>query len=87
MLKNQPNEMGTTPQHIHTYVPSLHLVPFCQLCFVFVSCVHRRVEKGSGRVLLCVMHFDVHGVCCVVGGCNVGVTEHSRYSLSCMQKL
>ena len=46
MLKNQPNKMGTTPQHIHTI---LHLVPFCQLCFVFVSCVHRRVEEGSGE--------------------------------------
>ena len=36
-----------------------------------------------GRVLLCV----VHGVCCVVGGCNVVATEHGRYSLSCMEKL
>ena len=40
-LKNQPNKMRTTPQHIHT-IP-IHLVPFCQVCFVFVSCVHRRV--------------------------------------------
>ena len=29
----------------------------------------------------------MHGVCCVVGGCNVVATEHGRYSLSCMQKL
>ena len=27
----------------------------------------------------CVVHVDVHGVCCVVGGCNVVVTEHGRY--------
>ena len=40
-----------------------------------------------GRVLLCVVHVDVHGVCCVVGGCNVVDTKHGRYSLSCMQKL
>ena len=35
----------------------------------------------------CVVHVDVHGVCCVVGGCNVVATEHGRYSLSCMEKL
>ena len=29
-LKNQPNKMGTTPHN--TFTPSLHLVPFCQLC-------------------------------------------------------
>ena len=27
-LKNQPNKMGMT----NTFTPSLHLVPFCQLC-------------------------------------------------------
>ena len=37
-----------------------------------------------GRVLLCVVHVDVHGVCCVVGGCNVVATKHGRYSPSCM---
>ena len=31
-----------------------------------------------GRVLLCVVHAGVHGVCCVVGGCNVVATEHGR---------
>ena len=36
-------------RHHNTFTPSLHLVPFCQLCFVFVSCVHRRVEEGSGE--------------------------------------
>ena len=40
-LKNQPNKMRMTPQHIHTVPTS------CQLCFVFVSCVHRRVVEGS----------------------------------------
>ena len=60
-LKNQPNKMGTTPQHIHTI---LHLVAFCQLCFVFVSCVHRRVVEGSGEGIAgCVVHVDVHGEC------------------------
>ena len=34
-----------------------------------------------GRVLLCVVHVDVHGVCCVVGGWNVVATKHDRYSL------
>ena len=36
-------------RHHNTFTPSLHLVPFCQLGFVFVSCVHRRVEEGSGE--------------------------------------
>ena len=60
---------------------------------MFVSCVHRRVEEGSGEgIVVCcawsgVVHVDVHGVCCVVGGCNVVDTEHGRYSLSCMEKL
>ena len=27
-----------------------------------------------GRVLLCVVHIDVHGECCVVDGCNVVAT-------------
>ena len=35
----------------------------------------------------CVVRVDVHGVCCVVGSCNVVATEHGRYSLSCMEKL
>ena len=30
-----------------------------------------------GRVLLCVVYVDVHGVCCVVGGCNVVATKHA----------
>ena len=42
----------------------VHLVPFCQLCFVFVSCVHRRVVEGSGEGSGgCVVHVDVHGEC------------------------
>ena len=55
---------------------------------MFVSCVHRRVEEGSGvGIAGCVVHVAVHGVCCVVGGCNVVATEYGRYSLSCMEKL
>ena len=56
--------------HHNNFTPSLHLVPFCQLCFVFVSCVHRRVVEGSGMGSAgCGVHVDVHGY--VVGGCNV----------------
>ena len=29
----------------------------------------------------CVVHVYVHGVCCVVGGCNVVATEHGRYTV------
>ena len=57
------------PSHDMTY---LHLlVPFCQLCFVFVRCVHRRVVEGGGEGCGrywegsggCVVHVDVHGEC------------------------
>ena len=48
---------ATTHSH-HPYI-----VPFsCQLCFVFVSCVHRRVVEGSGEGSGgCIVHVDVHG--------------------------
>ena len=47
---------------------------------MFVSCVHRKVVEGSGELgYCCVVHVDVHGVCCVVGGYNVVATEHGRY--------
>ena len=39
-------------------------MPFFQLCFVFVSCVHRKVMEGSGEGSGgCVVHVDVHGEC------------------------
>ena len=73
MLKNQPNKMGTTPQHIHTIPTSCAILPtmFC-VCYIVVYIGGLR--KAVGRVLLCVVHVDVHGVCCVVGGCNVVTT-------------
>ena len=59
-LKNQPNKMGTTPQQFT-------LVPFCQLCFVFVGCVHSRVVEGSWEGIAgCLVHVAVHGECNVV---------------------
>ena len=69
-LKYQPNKME---QHHNTFTPSLRLVPFCQLCFVFVSCVHSRVVEGSWEGIAgCAVHVDVHGECVyVAGGCNV----------------
>ena len=43
---------------------------------MFVSYVHKRVVEGSGEgIAVCVVYVDVHGVCCVVGGCNVVATE------------
>ena len=48
----------------NTFTPSLHLMPLCQLCFVFVSCVPRRVVEGSGEGSGgCVVHVDVDGEC------------------------
>ena len=47
--------------HHNNFKPSLHLVPFCQLCFVFVSCVHSRVVEGIGVGSAgCGVHVDVH---------------------------
>ena len=48
-LKNQPNKMGTTPQHIYTIPTSCAI---CQLCSVLVSRVNRRVVEAVERVLL-----------------------------------
>ena len=63
----EPSKTSQTrcERHHNTFTPSLHLVPFCQLCFVFVSCVHRRVTvEGSGEGSSgCVVHVDVHGEC------------------------
>ena len=60
-LKNQPNKMGTTPQHIHTIPTSYAILP---TMFCVVSCVHRRVVEGSCEGSAgCVVHVDVHGEC------------------------
>ena len=52
-----------TPQHFHTIPTSCAILPpLTQICYVFVSCVQRRVVEdsvvGSGG---CILHFDVHG--------------------------
>jgi len=37
-----------TPQHFHTIPASCAILsPLTQICFVFVSCVQRRVVEGS----------------------------------------
>ena len=69
-LKNQPNYMGMTPQHFHTIPTSCTILPPLTqiiLCYLFVSCVQRKVVEGSGVGSGgCVVHFDVHGseLCC-----------------------
>ena len=47
----EPSKTSQTrcERHHNIFTPSLHLVPFCQLCFVFVSFVHSRVVEGSGE--------------------------------------
>ena len=57
-IKRSKTSQTRWERHQNTFTPSLHLVPFCQLCFVFVSCVHRRVVEGSGEgiaVYLCTL--------------------------------
>ena len=58
-LKNQPDYRWEW--HHNNFTPSLHLVPFCQLCFVFVSCVHRAVEGSGMGSTGCVVNVDMHG--------------------------
>ena len=53
---NQTTNVGATD----TFPPSLHLVPFCQLCLVFVSCVQRVVEGSAVGSAGCVEHVGVH---------------------------
>ena len=77
-LKNQPNKIGTTPQ------PSLHLVSFCQLCLVFVTCVpccqlclacYLCAQEGClGHGRLWNEQYWVCSTCCCVWrvGCGVG---------------
>ena len=50
-LKNQPNKMGTTPQHIHTIPTSCAILP-TMLCVWVVE----GSEEGSTG---CVVHVDV----------------------------
>ena len=61
--KTNQTRMGMTPQHLHTIPTSCAiLLPLTQICFVFVSCVQRRVFRGSGVGSGgCVVHVDVHG--------------------------
>jgi len=52
-----------TPQHFHTIPTSCAILPPLRpICFVFVSCVQRRVVEGSVvGVAGCVVQVDVHG--------------------------
>ena len=61
-LQNQPTRMEITPQHLHTIpTSSTILLPLTQICFVFISCMQRRVVEGSGVSSGgCVAHFSVH---------------------------
>ena len=72
--------MGMTPQHFHTIPTSCAILrPLAQICYLFVSCVQRRIvgDSGDGSV-----HFDVHGeLCCGLLQCSC-YTEHGRYGLS-----
>ena len=86
ILKNQPNKMEW---HHNTFTPSLHLVPFCQLCLVLVVSIGE-LWKAVGWVVLGHIYsacWCAWRVSCVLGGCNAIATKHGRYGLSCMQKL
>ena len=69
--------------------PSLHLVPFFQLCLVLlIVCIGGSLKAVGWVSAVCVVHVDVHGdLSYVVGGYNVVVIEHGRYGPSCLYKL
>ena len=47
-LKTNQTRLGMTPKHFHTIpTSSAILLSLTQICFVFVSCVQRRVVEGS----------------------------------------
>ena len=60
---NRTRWESMTPQHFHTIpISCAILLPLTQICYVFVSCVQRRVVEGCGVSSGgCVVHFDVHG--------------------------
>ena len=59
------------------------LVPFCQLCFVFVGCVHSRVVESSWEGIAgCVVHVDVHGGCVCCGWMQCGCSQRGLQYLT-----
>ena len=63
--KNQPNQMGMTPQHFHTIPTSCAILPPLIYIIMFVSCVQRIRGCGrqwGGQWWVCIVHFNVHGV-------------------------
>ena len=80
MKRSKPAEQDGNDTTTHSHYPYIlcHFANYV-LCLLVV-CI-AGLWKVVGRVLLCVVHIDVHGVCCVVGGCNVVATKHGRYSL------
>ena len=88
-MKTSACRDGSSPTYQTRWPPQhfLHLVPFCQLCLVFVICIGP-LWKTVGWVMLhgYVIHVDGYGH--VVGDCNLISTEYERYGLLCaMQKL
>ena len=65
-----------SPQHFHTIPTSCAiLLPLTQICYVFVSCVQRRVVEGGGWVV----HFDTHSL----GQSFLSFFLHSRMQIFC----
>ena len=88
-LKKQPNKIGMTP---HYFTPSLHLVPFCQLCTPqnsllftptkwmdnYTSTMHSALAAYS--TAFCIQES-------IYVQCSTAAKLHNRCGLSCMQKL
>ena len=69
-------------RHHNTFTPSLHLVPFCQLCFAFVVLTYfiSVLSNGEGSAG-CVVHVDV---CYVVGGCSTKLLSVPKHQMMFM---
>ena len=81
----EPSKTNQTrwEQHHNNFTPSLHLVPFCQLCFVFVVFIGG-LWKAVGWVVLgveCMLMCMGGELCCGRLQCSC-YTENGRYGLS-----
>ena len=68
VIKNQPNKIGTTPQHIYIIPTSCAILPtIYALCLLVVCIAGLTLWKAVGGIAGCVVHVDVCGECVSCG--------------------
>ena len=88
-VKNQPNKMGTTPQHIHTIPTSCAILPtVCLLvvCRRGLSCTWKGVAWVCSACVVVHSAWVVLYVLLMVA-MHFVAAECGRYGPSCVQKL